>query len=48
MTTIESESNGVAGVDDIIELGVASRETKGTPGLVEEFENRIPVTGLTD
>lgn len=49
MTRIDNREDSVASRDeDIIELGVASLETKGTPGLVQEFENRIPATGLTD
>lgn len=49
MTKVENREDSVACRDeDIIELGIASLETKGTPGLVQEFENRIPVLGLTD
>lgn len=34
--------------DDIVDLGAASVVTQGEPGLAEEFENRIPVTGISD
>lgn len=33
---------------DIIDLGVASVETKGEPGLVSEIDDRFPDGSITD
>ncbi len=34
--------------DDIIDLGVASEETKGEPGFVTEIDDQLPASSITD
>lgn len=43
-----SEDGRITEPEDVIELGVASVETKGGPGIPNEDVGRQPMTGLSE